>query len=262
MSRLIVNESPLIVLRSLALAVGLNEAIFIQQLHYWLDISDFEYEGRVWIYKSLDEWCDEFPFWSKSTVRRVINSLKEKGLLIVKQIYRNRRLVNHYTIDYKNLSKLEEKNPPKRAKKKKVSSVQNEHVQSKPKEVSKLNIESVQNEASLTIYIQNTKKITKEKKEKVYKKKRWQELKENEQKLIKEKIKRVEESILPLEDFINSLEANGYRYIDFVKAYRVWVSREKRKIKEKEKIIDPTDPKIIPPLNNLPPKEAYRVEEW
>ena len=47
MSRLIINESPLIVLRSFALAVGLNEAIFIQQLYYWLDISEFEYEGRV-----------------------------------------------------------------------------------------------------------------------------------------------------------------------------------------------------------------------
>jgi len=66
---------------------------------------------------------------------------------------------------------------------------------------------------------------------------------------------------LPLEDFINSLEAKGYKYLDFVKAYRVWVNREKRKIK-KEKEIDPSDPKIIPPLNNLPPKSAYKIEEW
>ena len=111
-----------------------------------------------------------------------------------------------------------------------------------------------------TITEPTTKDYYRKEKEKLYKKKNWKNLTKIEKDNILKKLKEIESPLLPIEDFINSLEANGYKYLDFVKAYRVWVSREKRKIKEK--VIDPTDPKVIPPLNNLPPKEAYRVEEW
>ena len=36
MSRLLINEPPLIVLPSLAKEIGLNEAIIVQQIQYWL----------------------------------------------------------------------------------------------------------------------------------------------------------------------------------------------------------------------------------
>ena len=112
-----------------------------------------------------------------------------------------------------------------------------------------------------TITENTTENTTNNKKEKLYKKKSWKNLTKIEQENILKKLKVIESSLLPIEDFINSLEAKGYKYLDFVKAYRVWVNREKRKIK-KEKEIDPSDPKIIPPLNNLPPKSAYKIEEW
>ena len=35
-SKLLVDEPPLIVLPSLAVAIGLAEAILLQQIHYWL----------------------------------------------------------------------------------------------------------------------------------------------------------------------------------------------------------------------------------
>ena len=38
MSNLLINESPLQVLPTLATYIGLNEAIFLQQVHYWLRI--------------------------------------------------------------------------------------------------------------------------------------------------------------------------------------------------------------------------------
>ena len=39
MSNLLLNEVPLMCQPSLATKIGLNEAIFIQQLHYWLNRS-------------------------------------------------------------------------------------------------------------------------------------------------------------------------------------------------------------------------------
>jgi hypothetical protein len=43
-SRLLIHEPALQVLPSLAVAIGLNEAIFLQQLHYWLVSSKHEHE--------------------------------------------------------------------------------------------------------------------------------------------------------------------------------------------------------------------------
>ena len=37
MSKLLINEQPLQVLPSLAEAIGLNQAIALQQVHYWLE---------------------------------------------------------------------------------------------------------------------------------------------------------------------------------------------------------------------------------
>ncbi len=46
-SSLLIEESPLQVLPSLAKAIGLNEAIFAQQLHYWLrGKSGKEHDGK------------------------------------------------------------------------------------------------------------------------------------------------------------------------------------------------------------------------
>ncbi len=77
MSRLLLDEHPLMVSPSLAKAVGLNEAIVLQQLHYWLtrfkELQDeYHYrDGRWWAYNTLKGWNDNFPWWSKNHSARV-----------------------------------------------------------------------------------------------------------------------------------------------------------------------------------------------
>jgi hypothetical protein len=107
----------------------------------------------------------------------------------------------------------------------------------------------------------NTLENTNREKEKIYKKKSWKNLEENERNQIIEEIKKIESSILPINDFINSLEAKGYQYADFVKAYQIWVSRAEKWNAGKTKQ-DNRDPNVVPSLNNLPPRDAYIVEEW
>ena len=69
MSDLLINEPPLQVLPSLACAVGLNEALILQQFHYWLQHSNNIKDGHKWIYNSYQEWHKQFPFWkSKNTL--------------------------------------------------------------------------------------------------------------------------------------------------------------------------------------------------
>ena len=60
MSNLLIQEVPLMVLPTLATKIGLNEAMFLQQLHYWIDRSKHEMEGHRWIYNTIEDWCNPF----------------------------------------------------------------------------------------------------------------------------------------------------------------------------------------------------------
>lgn len=75
---LLIDDYPLVVLPKLAATIGLNEAIILQQVHYWLRKSRHEYDGRTWIYNTLEDWQEQFPFWSMSTIRRTLKSLREE----------------------------------------------------------------------------------------------------------------------------------------------------------------------------------------
>lgn len=87
-SKLLIDEHPLQVLPTLACKIGLNGAIVLQQIHYWLVISKkakderkFK-DGRWWVYNSYDEWQENFPWWSLPTIKRTIYRLEEAGLLL------------------------------------------------------------------------------------------------------------------------------------------------------------------------------------
>ncbi len=81
--KLLIDDYPIQVLPKLASEIGLNEAIFIQQLHYWLNSKSVKnINGHKWIYNTYKDWQKQFPFWSVSTIKRTIASLEEKNLII------------------------------------------------------------------------------------------------------------------------------------------------------------------------------------
>jgi len=105
-SSLLINEDPLQVLPTLAEKVGLNEAIVLQQVHYWLRKEKNIIEGRKWTYDTYEKWQQKnFKFWSVKTVQRVFLSLEEQKLLISMQPEKRDRR-KWYTIDYDRLEKL------------------------------------------------------------------------------------------------------------------------------------------------------------
>lgn len=108
MSRLLINEPPLMVLPSLAVSIGLNEAIFVQQLHYLLQMSQNERDGSMWVYNSMAEWAEVFPFLSERTIQRIITSLKKSGVIEVTNKYNRMKMdkTYWYSINYEELDKL------------------------------------------------------------------------------------------------------------------------------------------------------------
>lgn len=102
MSKLLINEEPLQVLPSLAAKIGLNEAIVLQQIHYWLRRSKHIFDGKVWIYNTFKGWHEQFPWWSERTIKRVIDNLRQDGLIETTSQYNQKKMDQTlwYTIHY------------------------------------------------------------------------------------------------------------------------------------------------------------------
>lgn len=85
----------------LCLRIGEAEAEFVGQLHYWLQTSKHEVDGRKWIYNTVDQWQMQFPYWSKRKMEMVLKSCRDEGLILVGEFNRVRsdRTI-WYTIDY------------------------------------------------------------------------------------------------------------------------------------------------------------------
>lgn len=103
MSKLI-SGYPLVFLPDLACKYGLNEAIVLQQIQYWSEKLKPHADGHVWVYNSIPEWKQQFPFWSERTIFSTIKKLREIGVLIAEQ--KSENLWNktmYYRIDYEML---------------------------------------------------------------------------------------------------------------------------------------------------------------
>lgn len=100
---LLLKRQPLVISPLLACRIGLNEAIVLQQICYWLEetTSGVEHDGKKWIYNTIEQWNAQFPFWSSDTVKRSLTSLKKRGLVDVKQLNKSRHdRTNFYAINW------------------------------------------------------------------------------------------------------------------------------------------------------------------
>jgi hypothetical protein len=92
-------EPPLLVLPSLAIAVGLNEAIVLQQIHFRTRGSSDD-----WWRAPVGDLRAEFPFWSENTIKRALGKLRDAGLVKVRQAGTDR--TNHYQVQYGSVQRL------------------------------------------------------------------------------------------------------------------------------------------------------------
>jgi len=118
MANIFYNIEPKVINTELACLIGLNEAIVLQQLHYWLEKNKASatnyYDGYFWTYGTIQEYRDrDFKFWSFNTVKRTITRLVEQGFLI-KGNYNKMKLdqTAWYTINYAALDEWIIKNTP------------------------------------------------------------------------------------------------------------------------------------------------------
>ena len=109
MSKLLINENPIMIQPTLVMKLGLNQAIIIQQVHYWLLKSPHIKDGKRWIYNTYKDWKQQFPFWSEKTIMRTFLALEEEGY-VVSANYNRMKIdkTKWYSIDYDKLAEIEE----------------------------------------------------------------------------------------------------------------------------------------------------------
>lgn len=101
--KLLIPEPPLQVLPGLACAVGINEAVFLQQLHYWTERIQPDEVGQRWVYNTYAEWMAQFPWiTSRKTFQRIVEKLERAGYIEVRQPNGSDR-TNHYRLVYASL---------------------------------------------------------------------------------------------------------------------------------------------------------------
>ena len=85
---LFINEKDTLIFRKeLACMIGLNEAIILNQVEYWLRKNEEQgnnfIDGRYWVFNTYEDWKkDNFPFMSTATVKRTFTKLEKSGILI------------------------------------------------------------------------------------------------------------------------------------------------------------------------------------
>jgi hypothetical protein len=104
-SSLLINEPPLQALPSLACLVGLDGAVILQQIHYWLQGSDHEADGFIWVYNSYLQWSTQFRWLNPEAVRKQIRALESAGFLVSGRFGKKKMdRTKWYRIDYDRLN--------------------------------------------------------------------------------------------------------------------------------------------------------------
>lgn len=110
-NKLLLDSQPLVILPELAVAIGLDEAIVLQQIHYWCNFNanagrNFQ-DGHYWVYNSMPKWLEQFPWYKKSKLERTFASLKKQDLIITgnyNKLAMDR--TNWYRVNYEALQML------------------------------------------------------------------------------------------------------------------------------------------------------------
>jgi hypothetical protein len=105
----------------LAELIGIHEAHFIHQLHYWMEINrkagktDHYFDGRWWAYNSYAMWVEfDFPWLTERGLRGIVAGLVDVGYVLSKPRYISGvQRGNWWSVDHAAIAKLMTDNPIK-----------------------------------------------------------------------------------------------------------------------------------------------------
>lgn len=100
---MLIAENPMIVCPTLAVRIGLQEAIFLQQVHFLTLHSRNIRDGYRWVYNTYEDWLKIFPFFeNEQKIGRYVRKLEDLGLLVTSKEYNRNKLDKRkwYRVNY------------------------------------------------------------------------------------------------------------------------------------------------------------------
>ncbi|HEM5311138.1 TPA: conjugal transfer protein [Streptococcus suis] len=114
MNALLFDERPIVANPVLAREIGLNEAIVLQQINFWLEVNKQNgknfHDGRYWTYNSIRAWHEsDFSYLSYETVKRTFSKLEKAGFLLTANYNKDPRdKTKWYSLDFERIFELQE----------------------------------------------------------------------------------------------------------------------------------------------------------
>lgn len=105
MSKLLIDDRPIMFLPKLAIVLeSCERAIILQQIHWLLQQpnSGKVVDGYKWVWGSYEEWCrDYFPMWKPQNLAKHIRRLEKDGFVVSAELNAAQHdHTKHYRIDY------------------------------------------------------------------------------------------------------------------------------------------------------------------
>ena len=80
--KLLVDGRQLFLSQDLAARIGIEEALFLQQLYYRLETQGMEKEGHIWYRQTYQGWAKQCPQWNIRKIKRLVMKLERYQIII------------------------------------------------------------------------------------------------------------------------------------------------------------------------------------
>ncbi|MEK5185294.1 conserved phage C-terminal domain-containing protein [Solibacillus sp. FSL W7-1324] len=109
--KLLVNERHLFISPNLAARIGVEEALFLQQLYYRIETQGMKKEGHIWYRQTYQGWSKQCFYWDKTKIKRLITKLERYEIIVSSNKFNrfNTDRSKWYRIDYKKVNQLLER---------------------------------------------------------------------------------------------------------------------------------------------------------
>src|SRR5690606_39550810 len=106
--KLLVNERHLFISPNLAARIGVEEALFLQQLYYRIATRGMKRDGHMWYRQTYQGWAKQCFYWNITKVKRIITKLERYQLIVSSNKFNsfNTDRSKWYRIDYEKIDKL------------------------------------------------------------------------------------------------------------------------------------------------------------
>lgn len=195
----------------IATKIGVDEAIMLNNFVYWLAKNKANnknfFDGNYWTFNSVRAYSELFPFWKESQIKRILKSLIDQNVLVVGNYNQNAYdRTNWYSLSSEYIHLIHW-----------TISTNGEAENSQPIPNNKPDNKTINisyREFSFTL-----SKLT-----------QYDNLSQEYKDKLKEEINKLNLSIA-YDDFVDSLIAKGYKYKNFLIAYKNWCKKDFNKDK-------------------------------